>query len=287
MRGLGPGSNWSKAEIEAAIDLYFVMLDGQLRGMHVVKMSLYREFMARFPQRSRQSVERKCQNIAACLVQCGMPIVTGLVPLFNVQAALVDSVVSRLDTRADLLQECADRPLPATVPFSPTAGVEVPPPFVPPDPGPEPESARQVRRKIDYVAREQANRSLGHAGEIWTIEYERRRLHDAGHVGLSRKVRHASLEDGDGAGYDVESFDLKTGQSVVIEVKTTRASIWTPFYLTPNEVNVSESLADQFRLYRLHAFGERTRLYVLQGSLRSSCDLRPQAYRAMPIALAG
>jgi hypothetical protein len=281
----GRGERWSVAEIEAAIDLYFGMLDRQLHGDPFVKLHLYRDFCTRFPARSRPSIERKCQNIAACLANHGIPLVRGLVPLFNLQAALMEAVARRIADREHSLRQFADSRVEAPGPVY--ADIEDPVPSMPQPAADEPESVRLVRRRIDYVAREQANRSLGLAGELWAVEYERIRLLEAGHKSLSRQVRHVSAEEGDGAGYDIESFDPASGQSTLIEVKTTRASIWTPFYLTPNELSVSERNSERFRLYRLHSFGERTRMYVLCGSLHQTCALQPQSYRALPFAKVG
>lgn len=66
-------------------------------------------------------------------------------------------------------------------------------------------------------------------------------------------------------------------------MKTTRASVFNPFYLTRNELQVSQRECDRYWLYRLHEFGYRNRLYQLSGSLSESCDLAPQLYTAKPL----
>lgn len=152
----------------------------------------------------------------------------------------------------------------------------------------ESDVVRRIRRNVDYAAQESANRSLGQAGERWTLEYERMHLNNGGRPDLARRVRHTAAVEGDGAGYDIRPFDLRTGSETLIEVKTTRASIWTPFFLTRNEVRVSAAQAARFRLYRLHTFGgARTRVYTLSGSMEEVCDLQPQVYRALPLARVG
>ena len=89
-------------------------------------------------------------------------------------------------------------------------------------------------RKFDPVERDLCNRSLGKAGEEFVVDVERRQLTGADRPDLARKVRWVAAEDGDGAGYDVLSFDA-TGRERLLEVKTTNGSARTPYFLTRNE----------------------------------------------------
>ena len=52
------------------------------------------------------------------------------------------------------------------------------------------------------------NRKLGLAGELLVLEYERKNLIDAGRKDLAENVQHVSVEQGDGAGYDIRSFSI-------------------------------------------------------------------------------
>jgi len=74
--------------------------------------------------------------------------------------------------------------------------------------GPIPERLRRLVRKFDPVERDYHNRSLGKAGEEFVVDLERRRLTGANRSDLARRVRWVAEEDGDGAGYDVLSFDM-------------------------------------------------------------------------------
>jgi hypothetical protein len=133
--------------------------------------------------------------------------------------------------------------------------------------------------RFDFVARDAANRDLGRRGEAFVLEFERRRVHDAGRPDLARQIEWTSDVRGDGAGYDIQSFNLD-GTSRLIEVKTTGLGKHFPFNVTVNEVRCSHERARQFHLYRVFRFGPDARLYVLRGELSKSCHLDPTQYRA-------
>ena len=96
---------------------------------------------------------------------------------------------------------------------------------------------------------------------------EGRRLHAAGRRDLVRNVRWVSRDDGDGAGYDVRSFDPKTGRERLIEVKTTRGVRTTPFFLTRNEEALSRERPAEWRSYRVFEFAAAPRIFTLEPPL--------------------
>jgi hypothetical protein len=73
-------------------------------------------------------------------------------------------------------------------------------------------------RKFDPAARDAQNRALGKRGEERVFFSEQARLKTEARADLARKVRWVSEELGDGAGYDILSFDA-TGKERLIEVK--------------------------------------------------------------------
>jgi hypothetical protein len=85
--------------------------------------------------------------------------------------------------------------------------------------------------------------------------------------------------EGDGAGYDIRSFNTDESQRL-IEVKTTGLTKYHPFYVSPNELAVSQREARQYHLYRVFRYGRDTRMYTLQGALSSVCRLEPAQYSA-------
>ncbi len=66
------------------------------------------------------------------------------------------------------------------------------------------------------------------------------RLWRTGRDDLLSAVEWTSKEHGDGAGYDIRSFDGKTDDELFIEVKTTNSGMYQPFLITQNEVAFSE-----------------------------------------------
>jgi hypothetical protein len=141
-----------------------------------------------------------------------------------------------------------------------------------------PPLARLVR-KFDPAARDARNRQLGRAGEQKVLEFERHRLFSEDRSDLARKVMWVAQEDGDGAGYDILSFD-SVGQERLLEVKTTSGHQTTPFYLSENERLLSEERPDAFRLVRLYGFGRDPRAFELVPPLAASVMLQPANYRA-------
>ncbi len=134
--------------------------------------------------------------------------------------------------------------------------------------------------RLDFVRRDAENRRLGRMGEEWVVEFERRRLHDEERrPDLARQVEWIADTRGDGAGYDIASFNTDESPRL-IEVKTTGLGKYVPFLVTANEVRVSEREVEVYQLYRVFDFSSQPRLYVLPGSLKTSCRLEPTQYRA-------
>ena len=135
-------------------------------------------------------------------------------------------------------------------------------------------------RRIDYAAREARNRQLGERGEEFALEYEKFRLRRLGRDDLLSDVEWTSKEQGDGAGYDIRSFDGETDNELFIEVKTTNSGMYQPFLITQNEVAFSEKKDSQYALYRLFSFSRDPRMYSLPGCIKQHVVLAPQLYKA-------
>ena len=132
---------------------------------------------------------------------------------------------------------------------------------------------------MNYLEREARNRSLGAAGELFVLNFERARLISQGKDALAGKIEHTSKTQGDGAGFDVLSYE-ESGVERLIEVKTTKYGRETPFFVSRNEVVVSEARAPTYQLYRLFGFRTEPRLFTLCGALSKTCRLSTTSYIA-------
>jgi hypothetical protein len=154
-----------------------------------------------------------------------------------------------------------------------------PPPDVAPEDQQEPERLRRLVRKFDPAERDARNRRLGKEGEELVFLHEQQRLRTADREDLARRVEWTSEVRGDGAGYDIRSFDLD-GEERLIEVKTTNGPAKTPFYLSANEHSFSEERPDVFRLMRLYSFNDKPSAFELRPPLIDHLVLHAANYRA-------
>ena len=87
-----------------------------------------------------------------------------------------------------------------------------------------------------------------------------------------KRIRWVSHVDGDGAGYDIHSFD-PDGSDRLIEVKTTNGWERTPFHITRNELAVAEARRADWRLVRLWNFPREPRAFELRPPLEAHVSL--------------
>ena len=269
------GSDWTDREVDLIIADYFDMLGLELRGERYVKAQRNAALQA-LTRRSSGSIEFKHQNISAVLLRIGMPWIRGYKPMANFQHALVDGVERYLDARPDLFENpvAAVAPLGAAEPTGlffeapPNASFE-----------PTPAALARIAKKFDPALRDARNRALGQQGEERIFLHEQASLRAAGRTDLARAVRWVSQEDGDGAGYDIRSFDLD-GSERLIEVKTTVGQSMTPFFLSENERAFAEERPEAFRIARLYDFARQPRAFELIPPLDRCVTLRPASWRA-------
>ncbi|MBL9216962.1 MAG: DUF3883 domain-containing protein [Opitutaceae bacterium] len=72
------------------------------------------------------------------------------------------------------------------------------------------------------------------------------------------------------------------GRERLVEVKPTRFGAMNPFFASNNEVAVSERQSAEYYVYRLFDFSKSPRLFLLNGSMRSTCRLQAVQFRATP-----
>jgi hypothetical protein len=266
------GSVWSDEELDLIVADYFVMLAAEQAGVPYVKAHHAARLMDQ-TGRTHRSVEFKHMNLSAVLAELGQPIIHGYKPKPNYQKAILDAIERHLVRQAPLWTSASSTMLAEVgLPFLEPAPLLQPPKA-------RPENLERLVRKFDAGERDFRNRELGKAGEESVFLYERRRLQAEDRRDLARKVRWVAQEDGDGAGYDILSFD-PTGKERFIEVKTTLGLSTTPFYLTRNEYAFAEERIDAFRLMRVHSFARDPRMFELRPPLAEAVRLSPHTFQA-------
>jgi len=280
------GEDWSDIEINAAVADYFAMLTDDLAGLSYNKAAHNRALQER-TGRSRGSIEFKHQNISAVMLGLGQPWIPGYKPAANFQNALVDGVLRWLDARDDWLAPRTGVSAVREARGGGWSGPEVsallelgPVPSQRNEPPPvDPEFMAKIGLKYDVAERDARNRALGKAGEERVMAHERARLTQAGRADLARKIRWTSVEDGDGYGYDIASFE-PDGADRLLEVKTTNGWERTPFHLSRNEIAVAGERRDHWHLVRVWNFTRTPRAFELRPPLEAHIDLTPTSFLA-------
>ena len=276
------GQDWSSQEVALIVADYLAMLLCELASQPFNKAAHRRQLRQRLSGRSEGSIEFKHANISAVMLELGYPYIRGYQPRSNFQrSALVPEVQAQVSGHRqldDLTLSAVERPAVAAdhadfarvLSDAPRAGLTV-----------RETSPAYLRAPVkrDYFAREAQNRSLGHAGELFALDFERWRLIQQGAGQLADQVKQVSADEGDGLGYDIRSYEAD-GRERHIEVKTTAFGERTPFYISANEARFARDHADSFRLYRLFDFRAAPRLFELAGPVERHCQLDAVTFRA-------
>jgi len=276
---------WSDEENDAIVADYFAMLGAELSGRRYNKAAHNRALRDRIG-RERASIEFKHQNISTVLQGLGEDWIRGYKPAFNFQAALVDAV-ARWVARNHAWFERKPAWLGATGPAAAATTIaEAPGLWIGEGPTRRPAAPRkaasevaEILQRFDPAGRDARNRVLGRAGEELVFMHERGALARAGRGDLARKVRWVSQEDGDGAGYDIASFE-PDGRQRLLEVKTTNGWDRTPFFISRNELDVANERRSEWKLLRLWDFSREPKGFELHPPLDAHVSLTAQTFRA-------
>lgn len=275
------GEDWSQQEVDATVAAYFEMLLLEAKQEKFNKSERNAALRQVLNGRSHASVELKHQNISAVLHDLDLPFISGYKPRGNSQLLLRKAVQKFVLDKGDLVRQVVDAleevKAPAEKQFR---AVLVDAPAIELVAHLQSVAPRiRLPRKIDFAARDEANRLLGRNGEQWVLGFEQQRLQDAGRAELFQRVDWVSDRLGDGAGYDILSYDA-TDQPRYIEVKTTNGAHSSAFIITRNELEFSQESGDAFHLYRVFQFRSTPLLYMLRGDVSKQLDLEPIDYRA-------
>jgi Domain of unknown function (DUF3883) len=265
--------NWTDEELDLIVADYFAMLNDEALNKFYSKAE-HNRLLQRNIDRTEGSIEFKHQNISAVLLKLGLPRITGYVPAANYQKAIIPAIDRYLS-----LHPLALHPERVVEGLSERQQlfVDKPPTLLPLTP-PKQDMERLIR-KFNPVERDFRNRKLGREGEELVFHFERERLRQLDRADLAKKIRWISEELGDGAGYDILSFDAK-GRERLLEVKTTVGADVTPFYLTRNELSLADERPDAFRLRRVFDFTAHPRMFELTPPLENFVHLSPLSYEA-------
>lgn len=275
------GEDWSQQEVDATVAAYFDMLLLEARQEKYSKTERNATLRQVLKARSKASVELKHQNVSAVLHGMDLPFISGYKLRGNSQLLLRKAVQKFILDKADLVSHVvdaledvkspADMQFKAVVVDAPAMSAVVQ--LVP--------SAPKIRlpRKVDFAARDESNRKLGRTGEQWVLGFEQQRLQEAGMPELFQRVDWISDRLGDGAGYDILSYD-SSDQARYIEVKTTNGAHTSAFIISRNELDFSHESGDAFHLYRVFQFRTAPLLYMLRGDVSKQLNLEPIDFRA-------
>lgn len=277
--------DWTDQQNDAIVADYFAMLADDEAGRPYSKAEHNRRLQAAIG-RPRGSIEYKHQNISAVLKGLGEDWIPGYKPAFNFQGSLVDAVARWLATHPTWLSPKTrlsltgkPSPSPSRVRETPTLWIGPPPTLGNAPPPDELEQMQHIARRFDVAERDARNRALGRAGEERVVLHERSSLAAAGRDDLADRVRWVSDQDGDGAGYDIASFEID-GRPRLIEVKTTNGWERTPFHISRNELAVSEEYRRDWCLVRLWNFARDPRGFELRPPLDAHVSLMPTSFQA-------
>lgn len=135
-------------------------------------------------------------------------------------------------------------------------------------------------RTVNFIQNNIDNKRIGDLGELWALKYEIEKLRQVGQHNLIDKIKHTAKDEGDGTGYDIQSFD-RNGQKIYIEVKTTKGGKNSTFYITRTELERSKIEKENFYLYRLYNYNEENDtadILIIKGDLTNLCEF-PTTYK--------
>ena len=269
------GTDWTAAQNDLIVADYFEMLALELAGKRYNKAERNRALQA-FTGRSPGSIERKRQNISATLDRLGELWIVGFKPLPRYQHSLLDAI-ERYRDKAEVLEIAGESAPPAQIGGDGLSWVSPPPKLV--NSPSEPAALKRLIKKFDPASRDARNKILGKLGEERVLLAERDKLLASGQSNLAKRVEWISETQGDGAGFDIRSFN-NDGSDRLIEVKTTNGMERTPFFLSENERTFAIERSDAFRIVRLYDFARAPKAFEILPPLEETVHLQATNYRA-------
>ena len=273
------GTPWSDEENDLIVKDYFEMFRKELEGgssdadRHRIALG------HKLNDRSRKSIQFKHCNISAVLKCLGQDWMDDYRPLHNYQGSLEGAVSRWLHANPEWMHSIPSVSKHIEIAKRGELVIETPPTYSNQPPPKDLEQVLSVARRCNVAEKAERNRELGRLGEEIVFEHEKSQLQRLGCSHLAKQVKWISRDEGDGAGYDILSYRAN-GAERLIEVKTTNGWEWTPFYITRNELRVSEDRKDEWSLMRLWNVRSGPRAFELHPPLKNHLSLAPQVYEA-------
>lgn len=135
-------------------------------------------------------------------------------------------------------------------------------------------------RKVDHAEANKNKHANGLLAELLVLKIEQDNLIINGRSDLAEKVVHVSVENGDGDGYDILSYDLN-GNPKYIEVKGTKNRKNVNFFVTAKELQASKKYEERYYIYRVFDLeADVPSLKIYQGDLEKHFALQNYTYIA-------
>ena len=139
------------------------------------------------------------------------------------------------------------------------------------------------RGKADYNKINLSKEKIGKDSEKLVYDWEKERLKKEQREDLAKNVFWESEENGDGAGYDIKSFEKRNGEyvEIYIEVKGTNKSINQAFDISINEIEASNKYSDRYFIYRLgEIYSDVPKFYKINGRIEDNFELEAVNFKA-------
>lgn len=138
-------------------------------------------------------------------------------------------------------------------------------------------------RKQDYTKINESKEKVGFDSEKLVYNLEKKKLIENNKEDLAKKVVWESKENGDGAGYDIKSFEEINGEyvEIYIEVKGTNKGINEPFDISKNEIEASNKYKEKYYIYRIsNIYSNNPKMYKINGKIEENFALEATSYKA-------
>lgn len=139
------------------------------------------------------------------------------------------------------------------------------------------------RGKTDYNKINLSKEKIGKDSEKLVYDWEKERLKKEQREDLAKKVFWESEENGDGAGYDIKSFEKRNGEyvEIYIEVKGTNKSVNQAFDISINEIVASNKYGDRYFIYRIgEIYSDVPKFYKINGRIEDNFELEAVNFKA-------